>query len=109
MRYILLFRLLMLVMVSSSVIADPWHEYTNIEQLYPSFDGYYFIVGTPLTSQSACDNGKRFHIKLDHPNYDALVSSLMFAHATGKKIRMNIDGNSTPQCSASVNRFTIEK
>lgn len=92
------------LLVNSS-FADPWHGPTKIERLYPTSDFFAFIVSTPLESQSACDNGRRFHIARDNPNYDALVSALMLAYTMGKEITININGNDTAQCSASINRF----
>ena len=104
-------KLLISVLLSMSAgfsYADPWHGFTTIEKLYPSFDGYFFLVNDPLTSHSSCDGGRRFHIKLDHPNYDAMVSSLLLAYSTKTKINMNVDGSGSPNCSASINRFIFE-
>lgn len=55
----------------------PWHGYTQVTHLYPATGGYFFLVSDPLPDYSSCDNSRRFSIPLDHPNYEAMVSTLM--------------------------------
>lgn len=85
--------------------ADPWHGYTKITHLYPSNDGMIFMVEDPLPEFSACDDGKRFLISINHPNYDVMVSSLLLAYSVGKSIRINLNTISNTTCSPSINRF----
>lgn len=83
---------------SMFAVADPWHGYTKFTYLYPASDAFHFIVADGLPEYSACDNGKRFSVPLNHPNYQALISSLMMAFASDRHIRMNLDNRSSAVC-----------
>lgn len=96
------------ILLSPFCIADPWHGYTKVTHLYPSHDGYFFFVKDGLPSQSTCDNGRRFYVALDHPNYQALVSALMVAYTADVRVRFNINGRVEPDCAASINRLMLE-
>lgn len=94
---------------SMCAVADPWHGYTKIIHLYPASDAFNFLVEDPLPEYSACDNGRRFSVPLDHPNYQALISSLMMAFASDRTIRMNLDSRSSAVCSPTINRVFVRR
>lgn len=87
--------------------ADPWVGYSKISYLYPTSAGYAFLLQVSLPERSLCDEGRRFSIPLSHPNYNAMVSSLMMAFASGKSIKINLVTGEAPTCSPSVDRFFI--
>lgn len=92
---------------SMYALADPWHGYTKIIYLYPASDAFHFLVVDGLPEYSACDNGKRFSVPLNHPNYQALISSLMMAFASDRHIRINLDSRSGAVCSPTINRVFV--
>lgn len=87
--------------------ADPWHGYTKVTHLYPAKFGYIFLVDSPLTDYSSCDNGKRFMIDLNHPNYEAMVSTLLLAYAAGKDVHINLEDRTSTTCSPAIDRFMV--
>jgi hypothetical protein len=97
------------LLFSNPVLSDPWHGWTKITTLYPYSGGYIFMVESPLTEFSSCDNGRRFSIALGHQNYDAMVSSLLLAFASDYAIRVNLDARSGPTCQPTINRFMVLK
>lgn len=111
MRFFASVLILTSVLLSSQVNADPWHGYTKISHLYPTTSGYVFLMDSPNTEYSSCDNGKRFRIEKSHPNYESLVSSLLLAFSQQKLVRINIDGHkySSPTCSPTINRMIIAR
>lgn len=100
----------MALSLSSTVFADPWSGKTKIKWLYPSQSGYHFGTTDYANKDlSTCDAGTRFHIPLDHPNYEAMVSSLIAAFAVEKDVNINIDGEGGELCSPSINRMFVYK
>ncbi|WP_394203730.1 hypothetical protein [Marinagarivorans algicola] len=98
------------LMLSSVAMADPWTGKTKIKWLYPAASGFHFGTQEYANSDlSSCDHGTRFHIPLDHPNYNALVSSMLAAFAADKQINININGEEGKSCSPSINRFFVHK
>ena len=92
------------------VHADPWVGFTKVTHLYPTSNSYIFLVEEKHPELSSCDLGRRFSIALDNPNYDALVSSLLLAFASGKEVYINVDGEgpNLPTCSPTINRFMVK-
>ena len=90
--------------------ADPWLT-AKITHLYPSSDGYVFLMTNGNSEFGSCDGGKRFKVALNHPNYDALVSSLLLAYSTDSTIKINIDGEkyTSPTCAPTINRLIMHK
>jgi len=90
--------------------ADPWLT-ANVAQLYPSVDGYVFMTSNGNSEFSSCSGGKRFKVALDHPNYDALVGTLLLAFSTDSTIKINIDGEqyTSPVCAPTINRLLMYK
>lgn len=100
--------LLCVIFVSSVCVADPWISSVKVVQLYPSSEGYIFIINDgALPELSTCSDGKRFSIALTHPNYDAMVSTLIFAFASAKTINLNLVSNQAPTCSPTIGRFSV--
>lgn len=89
--------------------AEPWLSPHNIRLLYPSTSGYVFAIDYSYPEYSSCDNGGRFLISIDHPNYEAMVSTLIAAYLSGDRITLNVDseGLSGPVCGPTVNRFMV--
>jgi hypothetical protein len=90
--------------------ADPWVGYTKVLNLYPTSTTYIFIVDAKHPELSSCDLGRRFSIALDNPNYDALVSTLLLAYASGKEVYINVNGAdyNGAVCSPTINRLMVK-
>lgn len=107
-RYIKLAVVVALLSASLQVRSQPWHGYTTVTHLYPSFDGYFFLVSDALPKYSTCDNSRHFSIALNHINYDALVSALMAAALAGKEIRFNLETRVFAICAPAINRVFVK-
>ncbi len=98
------------VIIAFPASADPWSGKTKIRWLYPSTGGYAFSTQDyQNTELSSCDSGTRFLISIDHPNYNAMVSSLIMAFASDKEVNINIDGEKGKSCSPTINRMFVYK
>lgn len=87
MKLLTLFTLLSFL--SASIIADPWvpeSGYTKITNLYPAWNDLSFMVANGNADYSTCDDGKRFSVRIDHPNYQVLSSAIMMAFVANKPI-----------------------
>ncbi|MCF6337515.1 MAG: hypothetical protein L3J84_06130 [Gammaproteobacteria bacterium] len=102
------FLLILSVMFFSGVVfADPWSGRVEITHLYPYSDGLTFITNYENTEISTCANGARFSINKSHPNYTILVSSMIAAFMSGKKINFKISSGQQPSCEPEIDRFFI--
>ncbi len=89
--------------------ADPWSGMAEITSVYPHSGGLVFNTTYTNENLSSCDNGKRFSISKSHPNYETLVSTMLSAFMSAKKINFNIDSNQQLQCQPTINRFIMVK
>ncbi|TVZ37845.1 hypothetical protein P886_2191 [Alteromonadaceae bacterium 2753L.S.0a.02] len=101
--------LLILFLKAGQVSADPWSGTTRIKWLYPSADGLIFISEYANPDISSCENGSRYLIPLNHPNYNVLASALIAAFMAEKSISFNIDSDQPRSCIPTINRFHVYK
>ena len=93
-----------------SATADDWDwtGLTKVEVAYPHASGYTLIVapvnGQVIAPQSACPG--RLNVVITHPNYDALVATILTALSA--KLDINIFANvGATNCGVEVNRLQI--
>ena len=89
-----------------SARAEVWSGPTRIVSVYPTSTEYLFVTEYRNTTYSTCDNGGRWAISRNYPNYAAMVASLLAAFAADKQISIVID-ELPPSCNGLVNRFHV--
>ncbi len=109
MKYIYIAIVCILLMHTKLHAAEIWTGYHNVNFLYPSASGLIIISEYSNSERSSCDNGKRYLINKSHPNYDTLVSSMLMAFASDKKLTFVINDSQPRTCSPDINRFIIAK
>lgn len=90
------------------VNAGSWSSTVNVTKLYPYNGGLIFNTDYVNTNISTCDNGTRYSISIDHPNYQVLASAMMAAFMAGNKVVFNIN-DQNPSCMPTINRFMVVK
>ncbi len=103
-KYLLI---LSIMFFSGAVFADPWSGRVEITSLNPYEGGLIFITSYENAEISTCANGARFSIDKSHANYTILVSSMIAAFMSGKKINFKISSGQQPACSPKIDRFFI--
>lgn len=97
---------LLFCLIGGLAQAETWSDITHVTQLYPYAGGLIFTTDYANESLSSCNEGKRFSISIDHPNYQVMVSAMMTAYVAGKSIQFNVD--SQPKtCMPTINRFQM--
>lgn len=97
-------------LLSMATIADPWLPetgYTTVTNLYPAWNDLSFMVADGNADYSTCDGGKRYAVRIDHPNYQVLSSAIMMAFVANKPIRFNLMTDAPKSCSYPINRALI--
>ena len=107
MKYLKHIILVLCMTYVSVAYADPWSGYTNITGLYPYVGGLIFNTEYANQELSTCDNGHRFQIAIDHPNYQLMSSALLAAFISGKQVNFNIESGQQPTCQPKINRFMV--
>lgn len=103
------FILLSMCLVLSKVVsAEPWSTLTNVIEVYPNTAGLVFVTSYANTQISTCDNGKRFSISKDHPNYDVMASAMLAAFMADEKIVFHIESGQNG-CQPTIDRFRVLK
>lgn len=93
---------------SEAIWAEPWSTLTNVIEVYPNTTGLVFVTSYANTQISTCDNGKRFSISKDHPNYDVMASAMLAAFMAGEKIVFHIESGQNG-CQPTIDRFRVLK
>ena len=96
------------LMFSKVVSAEPWSTLTNVIEVYPNTVGLVFVTSYANTQISTCDNGKRFSISKDHPNYDVMASAMLAAFMADEKIVFHIESGQNG-CQPTIDRFRVLK
>src|SRR5690606_3189624 len=97
-----------LLMFSKVVSAEPWSTLTNVVEVYPNTTELVFVTSYANTHISTCDNGRRFSISKDHPNYDVMASAMLAAFMAGEKIVFHIESGQNG-CQPTIDRFRVLK
>lgn len=96
------------LMFSKALSAEPWSTLTNVIEVYPNAAGLVFVTSYVNAQISTCDNGKRFSISKDHPNYEVMVSTMLAAFMAGEKIVFHIESGQNG-CQPTIDRFRVLK
>lgn len=79
----------------------------NVLYIYPSTTGFSFQLDGERANPDGTCEADRMTIPISASNYDALVSSLTMAFATGKQVDANYDDATATQCEMVVNRVVV--
>ena len=102
-----IFTFVLLVVSSSLAIADTWTNPSKINRIYPTDVGLNIVLEDYANKNlSSCNNGQRYLVPIDHPNYEVYASAMMMAFVSGKKVYMFIK-NQALDCSLTIDRFMV--
>ena len=94
--------------VSSSVFAGPWLGFTKLTQVYPHPEGVSVNTEHSYPQYSNCDEGRRFNLPVDHPNYEVMADALVEGFIAGKDFNLNIKTSGSEEvCQPEIDRFRV--
>ncbi len=103
----------LLVNILLLVAANTHSGTINIEDhlayVHPTESGFSLTYENDSNPLSTCNDGKRFNIALSHPNYDALVSTVLAAHFGNRKVRIYVDDSQPPSCAPLIQSLLVRK
>src|SRR5690606_11605535 len=108
MKEIAMFFIIFFLIFSTAATAEPWSEMADVTTVYPHTEALIFVTTYVNTQISTCDNGRRFSISKDHPNYDVMVSTMLAAFMGSKRITFHIESNQQ-DCQPTIDRFRVAK
>ena len=80
-----------------------------LDYVYPQPNAFYIKYDNASHPISTCNSGRRFAVALDHPNYDAIVSTILMAYQSGKKLRVYFSDTQPPACGATVDAVLVNE
>ncbi|MDX3775258.1 hypothetical protein QE250_14150 [Chromatiaceae bacterium AAb-1] len=90
---------------TSATIVSGW---TKIIELYPTREGLMFITEYKNVSLSTCEDGARFALKPENPEYTTQSSAIIAAFIAQKEINMTIEVRPAA-CNGVVDRFRVRR
>ncbi|GAA4877768.1 hypothetical protein GCM10023333_08780 [Ferrimonas pelagia] len=88
--------------------SEQWSGFVQLGHLYPSREGLTF-TSSHTDDISTCDNGRRFIILIEHPNYQVMSSTLLTAWLVDANVSLNYKTNIEPLCGVPINRIIVRE
>ncbi len=81
----------------------------HLTYVYPTETAFVITYETESNAISTCNGGKRFSIALSHPNYDALVSTVLAAHFADREVRIYVEDTQSPACAPLIRDVLVRR
>ena len=81
----------------------------TLSYVYPTTGGYTITFNTGSNPISTCNGGKRYAVALSHPNYDAVVSTILAAHVSKEPVRIYVDDTQSPTCAPLISGVLVRE